>query len=213
MNKKRLFIALAASISIRGAAQVYTLSGAAGTGDSNPNTYGVTFTPSVPVTISDLGAFVYGTYTSGDIAISIWKQGDTVALSTTTLHINQAQNYNGFNFVFDNADLGGSFAPVNLDAGIRYAVVLTPSGGTFYRAPGTYITQTPAASGINLDGIFNPGSVFTTNPLATTISTYSTPPGGVNFIVAPTPVPEPSGLAAGAALGLTAFAAWRKVRR
>jgi hypothetical protein len=212
MNKKLLLIALATSIAMRCAAQVYTLSGASAAGDSNSNTYGVTFTPSVPVTISDLGAFVYGTYTSGDISISIWKQGDTVALSTTTLHIAQAQNYNGFNFVFENADLGGSFAPVNLSAGIRYAVVLTPSGGTFYRAPGTYTTQDPTASGINLDGLFNPGSVYTTNPLSTTISTYSTPAGGVNFVVAPTPVPEPSDLAAGAALGLAAFAAWRKVR-
>ena len=213
MNKKLLFISLAAFISGRCAAQVYTLSGAAASGDSNSNTYGVTFTPSVPVTITDLGAFVYGTYTSGDISISLLKQGDTLALATTTLHISGSQSYNGYNFVFENADLGGSFAPVNLSAGLRYAVVLTPSGGSFYRAPGTYITQSPSASGIKLDGLFNPGSVYTTNPLSTTISTYTTPAGGVNFIVAPSPVPEPSGMAAVAGLGLAAFAAWRKVRR
>lgn len=212
MNKKLLLISLATSISIHCAAQVYTLSGSAASGDANSTTYGVTFTPSVPVTISDVGAFVYGTYTAGDISISIWKQGASVALATTTLHIAGNQNYNGFNFVFENADLGGSFAPVNLSAGIRYAVVLTPSGGAFYRAPGTYLTQNPAASGINLDGLFNPGSVFLTNPLSTTISTYTTPAGGVNFVVAPTPVPEPAEVAAISGLGLAAFALWRKFR-
>ncbi len=206
-------VALAAAPAM---AQVYTKTGSVGANSiAAASTYGVFFTPTTDVSVTDLGAFAYQGYSNGNVDVAIWKSGDASPLAHVTLAFSSGDTLlgeSGARFYFANADKSLGFSPVTLTAGVSYALVETPSG-TQYRSPGVNVVED--STNLSFTSLFNPGGSFTAgnNPFTGALTAYSTPEGSVSMVIGPAAVPEPSAYAAVAGLGLVGFAALRKFRR
>ena len=215
MNLKTILLSVAGASVIAAPvmAQVYTKGADVGGGISAVTTYGVFFQPTVDLSLTDLGAFAYQGFSSGDMTVAVWKTGDASPLASVTINFSGASvGQSGWTFYLAKADKGLPFTPVTLSAGVEYALVETPSG-TQYRAASSSVVED--SSNLTFTHLFNPGSGFTAgnNPFTGGLTSYSTPEASVTMVLSPVSVPEPSAYAAVAGLGLVGFAALRKFRR
>ena len=106
----------AAAVALPAAAQIvdlYTEGAPLANANQPAGTYGVEFTPSQNISVTQLGAFSFSTFSSGSATISIWKSGDVSPVATASIVLGTP---GVFDFLFQ------SITPVTLTSGVAYVL-------------------------------------------------------------------------------------------
>ncbi len=198
-------------------AQVFNVNpGSVVNAEQAAGTYGMVFTADADAQVTELGAFDFGSYSSGTANIQLWRQGDASALASATVDLSGGTDSSAtWKFVFT------SISPVSLQSGVQYALVWSNNAGQAVQPmsqavalsvvsnPGISITQSFNHSGLGLVG----------NPLDDSASlSFSSNSNlqikaSVDLVISPAAVPEPAETLAVTAGGLFLFQWMRRAGR
>ena len=206
----------AAAVALPASAQVvdlYTETGTAVNANQGAGNYGVEFTPNQNISVTQLGAFDFGSFSSGSATINIWKSGDLSPVATASVSLAGGDATPAtWDYVFV------SITPVTLTSGVSYVLQWQGNTGSGSQPLNGSGPRTQNTTYLSLDHEFkHVGSGFSANPY-TDPSSFSLYTGSTVFLAAnmeigPAAVPEPSTYAAISGLGLLGFAALRRFRR
>ncbi len=200
-------------------------SGQLGPSSAGAGSYGFFFTPTANLTLTEIGIFDLGGFSSGTARVELWAQGGVTPVDSLTANLSDAGSGGDGNANFEYIHYNG-FSD-SLTSGVQYALIWRDfAGGNGNPATAQYLGAkdgstdpsslvTTASYAITLDHKFSHlGLGLTGSPFIdfASIAAYSTPNLSVNMTLAAA-VPEPSTYAAISGLGLLGFAALRRFRR
>ncbi len=156
-------------------------------------TFGMVFTPDSELMVTQLGAFDFGSYSTGSATVELWKSGDSSSLAAASVDLSGGTaTSDTWTFVYAN------ISAVPLHAGVQYALVWHNNSGyvdqplsvpaSLTTTPGSGVTVTHAFNHVGLD--------LSGNPLDDAASFTASSPGNfqvkatVDMTLSPAAVPE-----------------------
>jgi hypothetical protein len=156
-------------------------------------TFGMVFTPDSELMVTELGAFDFGSYSTGSATVELWRSGDSSSLASASVDLSGGTaTSESWTFVYAN------ISAVPLHAGVQYALVWHDNigyAGQPLSVPAS-LTTTPG-SGVTVTHAFNHvGLGLSGNPLDDIASLTASSPGNfqvkatVDMTLSPAAVPE-----------------------